>query len=116
MLDAVVRIASRRASGGFRLFRRVLKITGRPESDVDALVQPIYGRGRRRQCRLRPRFLAVLGQVELHLTARARSKAEGDEALDAASKRCGARLVRRHTASTAERSKPSSGNGFARGN
>src|SRR5947207_6425324 len=44
MLDAVIseRLASK--SAGAALFRRVLKITGRAESDVDAQVQPIYGK------------------------------------------------------------------------
>ena len=43
ILDAVVaeRLAPRSAGAG--LFRRVLRITGRAESDVDARAQPIYG-------------------------------------------------------------------------
>src|SRR5580693_1196835 len=44
MFDTVVheRLAPR--TGGAGLFRRVLRITGRTESDVDAHAQPIYGR------------------------------------------------------------------------
>ena len=84
MLDAVVRDRLATRSGAFRLFRRVLKITGRPESDVDALVQPIYGPWTSAPMPIATTILAVLGQVELHLTVRARSKAEGDETLDAA--------------------------------
>src|SRR5689334_23366829 len=43
MFEAVVRdrLSPRTHGGG--LFRRVLKITGRTESDVDATVQPTYG-------------------------------------------------------------------------
>ena len=44
MLEAVdSRSAGGAGSGGAGLFRRVLKMTGRTESDVDAHAQPIYG-------------------------------------------------------------------------
>ena len=43
MFEAVVRDRLAPRSGGAGLFRRVIKITGRTESDVDATVQPIYG-------------------------------------------------------------------------
>src|SRR5206468_8499083 len=44
MLEALIanQLAGERGGGG--LFRRVLKITGRTESDVDAHAQPIYGK------------------------------------------------------------------------
>jgi len=84
MFDAVVhhRLAPR--AGGAALFRRVLRITGRTESDVDARAQPIYGTWTSQAVPITTTILAVLGQIELHLTARAASRAEADAALDAA--------------------------------
>ena len=84
MFEAVVadRLAVR--SGGRALFRRVLKISGRAESDVDAQAQPVYGKWTSQAIPISTTILAVLGQIELHLTAQAASQAEADGALDAA--------------------------------
>jgi len=84
MLEAVIaeRLAAR--SGGNALFRRVLKISGRAESDVDAQAQPVYGKWRTRAVPISTTILAVLGQIELHLTAQAATPSEADAALDAA--------------------------------
>ena len=84
MLEAVIaeRLAPR--SKGVCLFRRVLKITGRAESDVDAQAQPVYGRWATQAVPISTTILAVLGQIELHLTAQASNKADADVALDAA--------------------------------
>ena len=84
MLEAVVRDRLAPKSGGAGLFRRVLKITGRTESDVDAAVQPIYSRWIAQAVPITTTILAVLGQIELHLTAAATSGADADDALDAA--------------------------------
>ncbi len=72
-----------RASGG-GLFRRVVKITGRSESEVDARTQPVYGRWLTGAVPISTTILAVMGQIELHLTASAMSRAEGEAALAAA--------------------------------
>jgi nicotinamide-nucleotide amidase len=84
MLDALIvdRLAPK--SGGAGLFRRVLKIAGTPESEVDARAQPVYGRWLAAPVPIATTILAVMGQIELHLTAVAKSRAEGDAALDAA--------------------------------
>jgi len=83
MLDAVIRDRlEARASGG--LFRRVLKITGRTESDVDAAAQPVYSRWTNGSVPISTTILAVLGQIELHLTAHAMTRGEADAALDVA--------------------------------
>ena len=84
MLDAVIaeRLAPR--SQGSGLFRRVLKITGRSESDVDATAAPIYGQWTKQAIPISTTILAVLGQIELHLTALAANQAEADAALDPA--------------------------------
>ena len=84
MFEAVIRERLAPRSGGAGLFRRVLKITGRTESDVDATVQPIYGRWQAQDVPISTTILAVLGQIELHLTARAPDRAAADRALDAA--------------------------------
>ena len=84
MLDAVIRDRLTPRTDGRGLFRRVLKITGRTESDVDAHTQPIYGKWTTQPVPIDTTILAVLGQIELHLTAHAPSKPDADAALDAA--------------------------------
>jgi nicotinamide-nucleotide amidase len=84
MLDAVAQERLAPLIGGRGLFRRVIKITGRAESDVDARAQPIYGRWTTQPVPITTTILAVIGQIELHLTAAANSRAEADVALDAA--------------------------------
>jgi nicotinamide-nucleotide amidase len=84
MLDAVIRARLAPESGGWGLFRRVLKIAGRTESDVDACAQPIYSLWRDQAVPISTTILAVLGQIELHLTARAPGRAEAAAVLDSA--------------------------------
>src|ERR1700682_4866054 len=84
MLDAVIRERLAPGSGGRGLFRRVLKIAGRTESDVDACAQPIYSRWQNQEVPISTTILAVLGQIELHLTARAPGRAEAAAVLDSA--------------------------------
>lgn len=84
MLDAVIAERLAPKSGGAGLFRRVVKITGRTESDVDQQAQPIYGAWTSRAIPISTTILAMLGQIELHLTVRAESRASADAALDAA--------------------------------
>ena len=83
MLDAVIRDRLKAASVG-ALYRRVLKITGRTESDVDATAQPIYGRWTKQDVPVATTILAVFGQIELHLTALAPDRSTADAALDPA--------------------------------
>ncbi len=71
-------------SSGAGLFRRVLKITGRTESDVDAAAQPVYSPWTKRAVPISTTILAMLGQIELHLTVEAPNRADADAALDAA--------------------------------
>src|SRR5439155_4089778 len=61
MLDAVIgeRLAARERGAGF--FRRVLKLTGRTESDVDAQAQPIYGQWTSQRVPISTTILAVFG-------------------------------------------------------
>jgi nicotinamide-nucleotide amidase len=84
MLELVIRERLAPHAGGRGLFRRVLKITGRAESDVDAQAQPVYGKWTAQAVPISTTILAVLGQIELHLTAQAANRAEAEAALDAA--------------------------------
>ena len=84
MLEAVIeeRLAGRTAGSG--LFRRVVRITGRTESDVDSKVQPIYSRWLTQPVPIATTILAVSGQIELHLTALAPSRGDADGPLSEA--------------------------------
>ena len=84
MLDAAIRDRLASRSGGAGLFRRVLKLTGRSESDVDAQAQTIYTKWTRQQIPIATTILAVSGQIELHLTASAPTRDAGEAALDVA--------------------------------
>jgi nicotinamide-nucleotide amidase len=84
MLESVITERLMTRTGGAGLFRRVLKITGRAESDVDAQAQPVYGKWTTQAVPISTTILAVLGQIELHLTAQAMNRTDADAALDAA--------------------------------
>jgi nicotinamide-nucleotide amidase len=84
MIEAVIRDRLEPRTGGARLFRRVLKITGRTESDVDAHAQPIYSRWLNQAVPITTTILAVMGQIELHLTASGQNRVVAEGALDAA--------------------------------
>jgi len=84
MLEGVLRDRLAPRSGTAGLFRRVLKITGRAESDVDAHAQPTYAKWTSNPVPISTTILAVLGQIELHLTAQAASPDAAHAALEAA--------------------------------
>jgi nicotinamide-nucleotide amidase len=84
MFAAVVRERLSGLTAGSGLFRRILKITGRTESDVDSRAQPVYTPWRNQPVPISTTILAALGQIELHLTAAAPDRATADAALDAA--------------------------------
>jgi nicotinamide-nucleotide amidase len=82
MLERVIEDRLRPKSGGRGLFRRVLKITGRPESDVDAVAQPVYSPWLSAPVPIATTILAKMGQIELHLTAAAALASEAEVALE----------------------------------
>ena len=84
MLDALIRDRLAPKSDGSGLFRRVLRIAGRTESEVDARAQPIYSRWRGDTVPISTTILAVLGQIELHLTAAAPDRVAAETALNRA--------------------------------
>src|SRR5262245_9461126 len=84
MLDGLIDSRLKPTSSDSSLVRRVLKITGRSESDVDSRAQPIYGKWLTAPTPITTTILAVMGQIELHLTAHAQSRVEADAALETA--------------------------------
>ena len=82
MLEQVIAERLRPSAGGRGLFRRVIGITGRPESDVDAVAQPVYARWVSAPIPIATTILAKMGQIELHLTADAPSADQAEEALE----------------------------------
>ena len=69
-------------TGSRQLRRRVLKSTGRPESQVDELAQPIYAKMLTWPIPVHATILASPGQIELHLSATASDAPDADRALD----------------------------------
>jgi nicotinamide-nucleotide amidase len=71
-------------SAGRRMIRRVLRMTGRGESTIDALLQPSYRAWAAQQVPVRATILAAMGQIELHLSAADADPARAQGAVDAA--------------------------------
>jgi len=92
MFDAFVRQHIAQAAGARVLLRRTLRLTGRPESEVDSVAQPIYTPWRSQPIPIVTTILASLGQIELHLAASAGNAKDAGDALDAAAAQLGAAL------------------------
>lgn len=71
-------------AGAERLFTASLFITGRSESDVEQRVQPIYSTWRDADPPIDTTILAVMGQIELHLTTRGTDAAAARARVDGA--------------------------------
>ena len=84
MLDAVIRDRLARGEDTLRVARRVVKLTGRAGSQVDAMAQPLYGRWRDGTPPISATILATMGQIELHLSVQAPPTADLDRSLDTA--------------------------------
>jgi competence/damage-inducible protein CinA-like protein len=84
MVDALARSRLLQRSGGRRLRRRVIKITGRTESHVDEVAHPIYATFEQRPVPIQTTILASPGQIELRLAAQGNDVDAMDRALDAA--------------------------------
>ena len=83
MLEVIVRERLLGRAGGVKVFRRVLKVAGRSESHVEEATQPIYSTWQTGPEAIETTILAAPGQVELHLTTRARSSDEAQSRLQA---------------------------------
>ncbi len=64
-------------AGAERLFKEVLFVAGRGESHVEEIAQPLYSRWAAESPPIETTILAMPGQVELHLTHRARDPGAG---------------------------------------
>ena len=71
-------------AGPERAYRTTLFITGRGESHVEQMVQPIYARWRDSTPPIATTILAAMGQIELHLTVRDSDAARAAAILDRA--------------------------------
>jgi len=87
MLALLVEGRLRERSSGEPLVRRVIRITGRIESDVDQLLQPLYREWAAAVPAIAATILAQPGAIELHLSAHASSQDVVDRALEGAVQR-----------------------------
>ena len=74
----------RARSGSFHVYRARLFVTGRGESHVEEIAQPIYSKWTSETPPIETTILAVPGQVELHLSLRAESGAAPEQRIAAA--------------------------------
>lgn len=72
MFTALVDDRLRGRTDGASVARTVIKITGRIESQVDQLLQPLYAEWAAQEPAVAATILAALGQIELHLSTRHR--------------------------------------------
>lgn len=79
MFDALCEGRLRARTAGWRIYRRSIFVTGRGESHVEEIAQPIYSRWTKEEPPIETTILAVPGQVELHLVLRDR-RSDGAEA------------------------------------
>ena len=71
-------------ASGVALVLRIIRITGRTESHTEEVVGPLYGEWARAAVPISATILAALGQIELHLTARAATRDAAETALETA--------------------------------
>jgi len=84
MMEGPVRTRLAALAGETRLFRRLVRVSGKGESAVEEIVQPIYSRWLAYQPPIETTILAGLGQVELHLVLQSADASAAAAALDAA--------------------------------
>ena len=84
MMAGEVRTRLAPRAGDVRLHRRLIRVSGRGESAVEEMVQPIYSGWLNQSPPIETTILAGLGQVELHLLTKATDPGLAGAALDAA--------------------------------
>jgi nicotinamide-nucleotide amidase len=89
MLAACVESFLAPRASGVSLQRRIVRITSRTESQTDETLQPLYARWARQGIPVAATILASLGQIELHVSARATSPADAQSAVDEAAREIG---------------------------
>lgn len=78
MFDELVLPKLAERSGGFRVARRVLRVAGLGESAVDERIAPVYMQYKNPQTTI----LFTSTEIEIHLTAQAKTEAEAELLLD----------------------------------
>ena len=84
MMDGDVRQRLSAMVGSVRLHRRLVRVSGKGESAVEEIVQPIYSQWLAQSPRIETTILAGLGQVELHLVSQHDDAVVAAEALSMA--------------------------------
>jgi nicotinamide-nucleotide amidase len=84
ILSELVRGRLSARAGEAALVRKVIRITGRTESHTEEAVQPLYLEWARREVPVSATILAALGQIELHLSAKAGARDTAERAIDRA--------------------------------
>jgi nicotinamide-nucleotide amidase len=82
MIDGEVRSRLQSRAGGVRLHKRLIRVSGKGESAVEEIAQPIYSPWAKEQPPIETTVLASLGQVELHLTVQSSEAAAAIARLD----------------------------------
>jgi nicotinamide-nucleotide amidase len=86
MLTALVEGMLKARASGLSLARRTIRITGRTESHTEVAMQPLYEAWAHAPVPVAATILASLGQIELHLSARAASRDQADAAAEVAAR------------------------------
>ncbi len=73
--------ALRDRAAGVAIARAVVRITGRTESHTEEVLRPLYVEWGRAGTPVAATILASLGQIELHLSARSRSRSDAEAAV-----------------------------------
>jgi nicotinamide-nucleotide amidase len=82
MIDGEVRSRLTARAGDVRLHKRLIRVSGKGESAVEEVAQPIYSRWLSQPLPIETTILAGLGQVELHLSTWSRDAAGAAARLD----------------------------------
>ena len=86
MFTALVGEVLNPRSPGLSLVRRIVRVAGRTESHTEEAVRPLYAEWARAEVPIAATILASLGQLELHLSARAASPDRAAAAVEAATR------------------------------
>jgi nicotinamide-nucleotide amidase len=82
MMDGEVRRRLSAVAGDVRLHRRLVRVSGKGESAVEEIVQPIYSQWLTQSPPIETTILAGLGQVELHLVTQSDDATGARDALN----------------------------------
>jgi nicotinamide-nucleotide amidase len=91
LADAIERLLAPRTSK-LALARRVIRVTGRTESQTEEAVRSLYAAWVQAPVPVSATILASLGQIDLHLSALAPTRSEADAALAEAAREVVGRL------------------------